>query len=105
MSIGLTQPLPSGDYQVAWSNVSARDGDPDQGRFGFTVGPAGTVAAPDCAAVSGELAEVGGFDASTASDADGSGLPMPVIVAGAVVVIAAVGAFLLLRRKGTAGPA
>jgi methionine-rich copper-binding protein CopC len=108
MSIALAEALPTGDYQVTWSNASARDGDTDQGRFGFTVGPTGTVAAPDCALFTGELAQVGGINGGEGSDGGddaGGGLPLAVILAGAAVVIAAVVAFTLVRRKGATGPA
>jgi len=97
MSIGLSEPLGPGDYQVAWTNTSARDGDTDQGRFGFTVGPAGAVAAPDCSLVTGELAQV-----EVTDDRGEAGLPLAVILAGAAVVVVAVGAFVLLRRQGAA---
>jgi methionine-rich copper-binding protein CopC len=103
MSVVLAEPLAPGDYQVAWTNTSARDGDGDQGRFGFTVGPADSVAAPDCSLVTGELAQVEGIGQTGGTD-DG-GLPLAVIVAGAAVVVAAVVAFVLLRRQGAAGRA
>jgi methionine-rich copper-binding protein CopC len=98
MSVVLDEPLSPGDYQVTWSNTSARDGDTDQGRYGFTVGSAGAVSAPDCSLVTGELAQV-----ELTSESGGGGLPLAVILAGAAVVVAAVGAFVVLRRQGAPG--
>jgi methionine-rich copper-binding protein CopC len=97
MSIPLTEPLAPGNYQVTWTSSSARDGDSDQGRFGFTVGSAGAVAAPDCSLVTGDVAQVEGPDA--ASEGEG-GVPLVVVLLGGLVVVVAVGAFILGRRHG-----
>lgn len=89
----LTEPLPDGDYRVFWRNVSAVDGDPDRGLYGFTVGSDDVVAAVGCSHVSGA--------AAVRSDDPGSGAPFAAIAAVGVVVIAAVGAFVVLRRRST----
>ncbi len=39
----LDTPLPSGRYLVRWTNLSADDGDSDEGRYPFYVGRAATV--------------------------------------------------------------
>jgi methionine-rich copper-binding protein CopC len=96
MSIPLSEPLADGDYQVTWTNTSARDGDGDQGRFGFTVGSADTIAAPDCNLVTGDLARVQGSE-----EAGEGGVPLVVVLIGGLVVVVAVGAFILGRRYGT----
>ncbi|GCE24002.1 hypothetical protein KDK_78020 [Dictyobacter kobayashii] len=51
MSVNI-KPEKNGVYVVRWITVSAQDGDPDQGAYVFTVGPAasGTTTQPQAAA-------------------------------------------------------
>src|SRR5690349_11423983 len=71
MSVAI-KPTGDGIYVVQWITVSAEDGDPDQGAFGFTV-KAGVTATPTPASTTGQ---------TTPPPASSSGTPIwvPIVV-------------------------
>ncbi|MFI7159897.1 copper resistance protein CopC [Micromonospora chalcea] len=115
-TVTIEEPLANGTYTVAYRVVS-RDGHPVQGSYRFTVAdpaaPPAAAPSPTTDASTGTSASAPagtseGADASPASadastGADDGGLPVGILVGGAVAAVAAAGVTaLLLRRRRAA---
>ncbi|WP_409074445.1 copper resistance CopC family protein [Micromonospora chalcea] len=115
-TVTIEEPLGNGTYTVAYRVVS-RDGHPVQGSYRFTVAdpaaPPAAAPSPATDASTGTSASAPagtseGADASPASadastGADDGGLPVGILVGGAVAAVAAAGVTaLLLRRRRAA---
>ncbi|MFG1746565.1 copper resistance protein CopC [Micromonospora chalcea] len=110
-TVTIEEPLANGTYTVAYRVVS-RDGHPVQGSYRFTVAdPAAPLAAAPSPATPSPAASAdvsagaaAGADASPASadastGADDGGLPVGILVGGAVAAVAAAGVTALLLRR------
>jgi methionine-rich copper-binding protein CopC len=107
-SITFTEPPANGVYTVAY-NVTSRDGHLVKGSYKFTVddpdAPAAASAAPPAAASTAPAATSPAGAAAlenTSATSESAGSPVAWIVAAAVVLLAAVGTFLFLRRRRSA---
>ncbi|MFD6611506.1 copper resistance protein CopC [Micromonospora chalcea] len=111
-TVTIEEPLGNGTYTVAYRVVS-RDGHPVQGSYRFTVAdpaaPPAAVPSPTADASAGASASApadasAGADASPASadasaSADDGGLPVGLLVGGAVAAVAAAAVVALLLRR------
>lgn len=111
-TVTIEEPLANGTYTVAYRVVS-RDGHPVQGSYRFTVAdpaaPPAAAPSPTTDASTGTSASAPagtseGADASPASadastGADDGGLPVGILVGGAVAAVAAAGVTALLLRR------
>lgn len=100
LSIDLRPSLPPGEYVVAWTTLSAVDGDPADGIFAFTVDPLAPSPTPTAAlavagAGSGEPGEPAARSATRG--ADGSLFPWWfAVAAGAIALSGGLGAWALI---------
>lgn len=105
LSVTLPAGLPAGEYRVAWTSLSATDGDPADGAFSFKVDPA----APESTPVQTPAAQAGiaqptppppqeqSRDGQGVSSTNGSSFPMWALLgAGGILLSGAVGAWALL---------
>jgi methionine-rich copper-binding protein CopC len=89
MSVAI-KPDKTGVYTVHWKTVSADDGDPDEGAFGFTV--TSTLSSPS-------------IEAKTAPNSDMAGTPIWVsIVAGVIALLVGLGVGIGIGRAGKSQP-
>ncbi len=101
MSVGLPPDLPPGEYTVAWTSLSAVDGDTAEGTFAFTIDPAATpppaTATPAASATAAPAAATGTASPPPAAGGDGDGFPWWALIAlGAIAAAGGIGAWTLL---------
>jgi methionine-rich copper-binding protein CopC len=92
------KPLPTGAIRVLWKTVAA-DGDPEQGEFSFANAFTAPTPAPTTTTATPTPAATPSASAAAAPADEGRGA-LPWILAGAVVVIAAIAGVVYFRRQG-----
>jgi len=100
--VNLADNLPDGAYRVAWRALSAEDGHPKEGEFGFVVGaaepvPAATAAAAATATPAPEATTAPPVVTETPASSQSGGLPC---LGATPLAMLALGAVLVRRKRG-----